>query len=218
MAHVDPETLESLNALLQDVRASVEVEVALSNGATERAERETLVSLGIEEVGLCCSLHDYLDAAGVFVTRHVNGIVLTIMSAEQYDERLHEFAMHQTASGQRAAQLGTVAVDPLLLRLLGDIHDAHVRSALWSEYRASQFAGSRSLEFRSTAGAPSTMGESGETPGTGTVASPAPSVADPSGSPVPSTQPYETTEGERNWPNDSYRPPAARDVYPVDDE
>src|SRR5271166_5924871 len=218
MAHVDPETLESLNALLQDVRASVEVEVALSNGATERAERETLVSLGIEEVGLCCSLHDYLDAAGVFVTRHVNGIVLTIMSAEQYDERLHEFAMHQTASGQRAAQLGTVAVDPLLLRLLGDIHDAHVRSALWSEYRASQFAGSRSLEFRGSADVPSSTRESSESPSAGTMAAPAPAEANIPGTPVASSQPYDTAEGERNWPSDSYRSPAARDVSPDDDE
>ncbi|MGO8946935.1 MAG: hypothetical protein ACLQUY_04580 [Ktedonobacterales bacterium] len=209
MAHADPETLETLNALLQDVRASVEVEVALSNGATERAERETLVSMGIEEVGLCCSLRDYLAEAGAFVTRHVNGIVLTIISTEHYDDRLREFALHQMDSGQRAHQLSAMAGSPELMQLLADIHDAHVRSALWSEHRATQFASSRTLEFRSGAEAHSSAGEGGESA----------AVDDPSGATtIPSTKPYTGGEDTGNWSGDSYRSPAARENYPMDEE
>jgi hypothetical protein len=218
MAHVDAETLEALNALLQDARASVEVEVALSNGATERAEREMLVSIGIEEVGLCCMLHEYLDASGAFVTRHVNGIVLTIINTEQYDERLRAFALHQMDSGQRARDLRSTSDDPALGQLLDEVYDAHLRSALWSERRASQFASSRSLEFQTSSERHAGLREADEPPATSTGGSRQPTSSSlPSASP-PGEEAHDPLEDEGDWSEDSYRPKAAHESHPTDDE
>ena len=206
MAEVDPETLEALNALLQDERASVEVEVALSNGATELAEREAIVAMGIEEVGFCCSLHDYLAASGAFVTRHVNGIVLTIISTEHYDERLHAFATHQRVSGERALQIGAIVEDDELRQLLARIHQAHEQSALWSESRAVQFASSHLLVFRTTG--PGSGAEAQEIGGEGEAAQP-PARDDRNG---------DLSEDGAGWSGNSHPSPAARETYPPDDE
>jgi hypothetical protein len=203
MAHVDAETLEALNALLQDARASVEVEVALSNGATERAEREMLVSIGIEEVGLCCLLHEYLDASEAFVTRHVNGIVLTIINTEQYDERLHAFALHQMDSGQRARDLRSTMDDPALGRLLDEVYDAHLRSALWSERRASQFASSRSLEFQTSAERHPDPREADESPGTSAGGSRQPTSSSLPSTPELSKEAHDPLKSEGGWSEDS---------------
>jgi hypothetical protein len=218
MAHVDVETLEALNALLQDARASVEVEVALSNGATERAEREMLVSIGIEEVGLCCLLHEYLDASGAFVTRHVNGIVLTIINTEQYDERLHAFALHQMDSGQRAHDLRGATDDPALGQLLDEVHDAHQRSALWSERRAGQFASSRSLEFQTGAEKQASPRDAEESPVTSTGGSSQPTSSSLPPTPSQSKEAHDSREGEGDWSEDSNRPSATHETYPIDDE
>ena len=206
MAEVDPQTLEALNALLQDARASVEVEVALSNGATELAEREAIVTMGVEEVGFCCSLHEYLAASGAFVTRHVNGIVLTIISTERYDERLHAFATHQRVSGERALQLGAVADDYELRQLLTHIHQAHERSALWSENRAAQFASSHLLFFRASGAGSGT--EAQEIRGEDEAALP----------PARDERYRELAEDEAGWSSNSYPSPAARETYPPDEE
>jgi hypothetical protein len=217
MEQMDPETLETLNALLQDERASVEVEVALSNGATERAEREAIVAMGVEEVGFCCSLHEFLDASGAFVTRHVNGIVLTIISTEHYDERLRAFAAHQKESGERAHHLYAVVGEVELRQVLTDIYEAHGRSALWSENRADQFAQSHLLVFRAggeahdgesvTLLAPDDLGRSETAAG----AAPETGAASDESS-------YEPVQDEANWPDDSYPSPAARRKYPADEE
>jgi hypothetical protein len=206
MAEVDPQTLEALNALLQDARASVEVEVALSNGATELAERDAIVTMGVEEVGFCCSLHEYLDASGTFVTRHVNGIVLTIISTEHYDERLHAFATHQRVSGERAHELDAVVEDYELRQLLARIHEAHEQSALWSANRAAQFASSHLLDFRTSG--PGSGAEAREVGGEGEAAQP----------PVRDERYGELAEDEVGWSGNSSSPPAARESYPPDDE
>jgi hypothetical protein len=210
MAEVDPQTLEALNALLQDERASVEVEVALSNGATERVEREAIVAMGIEEVGFCCSLHEYLAASGAFVTRHVNGIVLTIISTEHYDERLHAFATHQKASGERALQLGAVVGDHELRQLLAQIHQAHEQSALWNENRAAEFASSHLLEFRVSGVGSGSSAEARETRREG--------EAEATEPPLGGERYGELAEDAAGWSGDSYRPPTARETYPPDDE
>jgi hypothetical protein len=206
MAEVDPQTLEALNALLQDERASVEVEVALSNGATELAEREAIVTMGIEEVGFCCSLHEYLAASGAFVTRHVNGIVLTIISTEHYDERLHAFATHQRASGERALQLGAVVEDYELRQLLARIHEVHGQSALWSDNRAAQFASSQLLVFRAAGSASATEAQEigGET--------------EAAGPPARDDRYGEPAGHESDWPGSSYPSVTDRETYPPDDE
>src|SRR5579883_1713004 len=243
MAQIDPETLEALNALLQDERASVEVEVALSNGATERAEREMLTTIGGEEVALCCALREQLAATGAPVTRHVNGVVLTIISTERYDERLHAFAQHQLASGERSLQLSTLVSDYELRQLLEDIHDAHIRSSLWSEHRANQFASSRMAEFRTNSQPlgvgsfyggtatpsfppPSYSGDSGERPATGSADGSGLDGSNEPPDPYDSYNPYNPyTSPERDRPsreqnrsNDSYRSLATHETYPPDEE
>src|SRR5579871_1231558 len=53
-SHMDtPDSPESdaLNALLEDERASVEIEVALFRSATDLSERDTFASMGAQEVG-----------------------------------------------------------------------------------------------------------------------------------------------------------------------
>jgi hypothetical protein len=218
MAHVEAETLEALNALLQDARASVEVEVALSNGATERAEREMLVSIGIEEVGLCCLLHEYLDASGALVTRHVNGIVLTIINTEQYDERLRAFALHQMDSGQRAHDLRGATDDPALGQLLDELYDAHLQSALWSERRASQFASSRSLEFQTSAEKHAGPRDAEEAPVTPTGGSRESTTSSLPSAPAQGKEAQDSLEGEEDWSEDSYRPSVTHETHPIDDE
>jgi len=218
MEQMDPETLEALNSLLQDERASVEVEVALSNGATERAERETIVAMGVEEVGFCCSLHEFLDASGAFVTRHVNGVVLTIISTEHYDERLRAFAAHQKESGERAHQLHAIVDEVELRQLLTDIYDAHVRSALWSENRADQFARSHLLVFRAEGEAhdaeSAALLASDDLAGSDTVGASSP----PETGAAPDESPYESVQDEADWPDDSYPSRPTRRKHPADEE
>ncbi len=55
MGTLNSETVDALNMLLEDVRASVEIEVALSNGATEFLEREALTVMGVEDTLIACS-------------------------------------------------------------------------------------------------------------------------------------------------------------------
>jgi hypothetical protein len=176
------------------------------------------VSIGIEEVGLCCLLHEYLDASGAFVTRHVNGIVLTIINTEQYDERLRAFALHQMDSGQRARDLRSTTDDPALGQLLGEVYDAHLQSALWSERRASQFASSRGLEFQTGAERHLGPSEADASPATSTGGS-----RQPTSSAVPSTselskEAHDPLEDEGDWSEDSYRPKGAHESYPTEDE
>jgi hypothetical protein len=158
-------------------------------------------------------LHEYLEASGAFVTRHVNGIVLTIINTEQYDERLRAFALHQMDSGTRARDLGSATDDPALGQLLGDMYDAHVRSAVWSEQRASQFASSRSLEFQTSA-------ERHSGPHEADASLPASSGGprDPISTSPPSSEADDHSEDGGTWSEDSHRPPAARENYPIDDE
>jgi hypothetical protein len=160
--------------------------------------------MGVEEVGFCCSLHEYIAASGAFVTRHVNGIVLTIISTEHYDERLHAFATHQRVSGERALQLGGVVEDDELRQLLAHIHEAHEQSALWSENRAAQIASSHLLEFRGSGSSP----EANEIRDEGETTQEA-SDGKRSG---------ELAEDESRWSGDSYPSPAGRETYSPDDE
>src|SRR6476469_2066375 len=62
MGTLNPETVDALNMLLEDVRASVEIEVALSNGATEYLEREALTVMGVEDTLIAVLLRDWLES------------------------------------------------------------------------------------------------------------------------------------------------------------
>jgi hypothetical protein len=61
MGTLNSETVDALNMLLEDVRASVEIEVALSNGATEFLEREALTVMGVEDTLIAFLLRDWLE-------------------------------------------------------------------------------------------------------------------------------------------------------------
>lgn len=149
MGTLNPETVDALNMLLEDVRASVEIEVALSNGATEYLEREALSQMGVEDTLIAFLLHDWLDALDLSVTRRINGIVLQALDLTRYDDRLQLFVHHQLASCDQARQLledGEVNGDgQAILRALAD---AHTRHAAWCEQRAREFAETRLLDFR----------------------------------------------------------------------
>lgn len=149
MATLDPETVDALNMLLEDVRASVEIEVALSNGATEYLEREALSAMGVEDTLFAFELRDWLDSQNLPVTRRINGIVLQALDLTRYDDRLSLFQHHQLASRDQAEQLleeGDLNSDGQ--EILRAIVDAHARHATWSEERAHEFAETRQLDFR----------------------------------------------------------------------
>ncbi len=152
MGTLNPETVDALNMLLEDVRASVEIEVALSNGATEYLEREALSQMGVEDTLIAFLLRDWLDTLNLPVTRRINGIVLQALDLTRYDDRLQLFIHHQLASCEQARQLledgevdGMEGDGQAILRALAD---AHTRHAAWCEQRAREFAETRLLDFR----------------------------------------------------------------------
>jgi hypothetical protein len=153
MATLDAATVDALNALLEDVRASVMIELALTNGATELRERDTLAAMGSEEVLTCCALRERLALANAPVTWRISGIAFHILGTERYDERLRAFARHQAAICERAEALLATVSDRETHRALQDLYDSHVRSARWAEQRANEFAATRLLDFTIPAGA-----------------------------------------------------------------
>jgi hypothetical protein len=152
MGTLNPEIVDALNMLLEDVRASVEIEVALSNGATEFLEREALSQMGVEDTLIAFLLRDWLDALNLPVTRRINGIVLQALDLTRYDDRLQLFVHHQLASCEHAIHLledGEVnGVDGDGQAILRALADAHTRHAAWCEQRAQEFAETRLLDFR----------------------------------------------------------------------
>jgi hypothetical protein len=148
METMDTQTLEGFNALLEDERASVEVEVALLNGATELTEREVLASMGTQEVGFCVGLHERLEGLGAQVTGRISGVVFRILDVERYDDRLTLFADHQMQVAERVPGLLPTVRDDELRAVLRDLEDAHLRAAAWCRRRAAEFAATRLLVFR----------------------------------------------------------------------
>ena len=153
MADLDASTVEALNALLEDERASVEMEIAFANGTTELNEREAFVTMGSAEVGACCALRDILASQRVDVSRRINGIVLRVLSIDRYDDRLRAFAEHQLGVCESIEPLlDATTHDTEAHRLLEDIYESHARYGQWCERRAEEFANSRLLDFRSGRG------------------------------------------------------------------
>jgi hypothetical protein len=152
MGTLNPEIVDALNMLLEDVRASVEIEVALSNGATEYLEREALSQMGVEDTLIAFLLRDWLEALNLPVTRRINGIVLQALDLTRYDDRLQLFVHHQIASRDQAIRLledGALdGVDGDGQAILRGLADAHTRHAAWCEQRAREFAETRLLDFR----------------------------------------------------------------------
>lgn len=148
MANLDASTAEALNMLLEDERASVELEIAFANGATELAEREAYTAMGSLEVALCCALRDLLTTAGADVSLRINGIVLHIFSIDTYDDRLRAFAEHQLRVCETAERLMSGALGDRIRAPLEEICQAHRNDAGWCERRADIFAQSRLLDFR----------------------------------------------------------------------
>lgn len=148
MTDLDMSTIEALNALLEDERASVEMEIAFANGATERNEREAFVAMGSEEVGACCTLRELLAAQDAEVSRRINGIVLRVLAVDRYDDRLRAFAEHQLGVCESIQQLLDATRNNETRRLLEDIYQLHARFGHWCERRAEEFANSRLLDFR----------------------------------------------------------------------
>ena len=64
-ADYEAELVDALNLLIEDERASVEMEVALASGATEYAERETLARMGADDIHSCETLRAEMERAGL---------------------------------------------------------------------------------------------------------------------------------------------------------
>lgn len=148
MAILDASIAQALNALLEDERASVELEIAFANGATEPNERESFVAMGGADIELCCALRDAIVASGAESTDRINGVVLRILSLDAYDERLRAFAVHLRRTRDAVERLLDEPLDSRLRSSLEEQCLAQLRNAEWSERRADAFARSRLLDFR----------------------------------------------------------------------
>jgi hypothetical protein len=146
-AEFELELVEALNMLLEDERASVEMEVALASGATEYGEREALAAMGTQDIRFCEQLREEMERAGLVVTQQINGVVFQVIGAERYDDRLRAFAHHQRVVAERARELQESNLEGALRDALEGISLAHDRDTQWSEQRANEFAATRSLEF-----------------------------------------------------------------------
>lgn len=146
-AEYEPELVDALNLLIEDERASVEMEVALTSGATEYAEREALARMGIDDIGACERLRAEMESAGLPVTPQINGVVFEVLGAERYDDRLRSFAHHQRIVADRAGELLQSNLDGELRDALVAIMASHQRHIEWANHRAGEFAATRLLEF-----------------------------------------------------------------------
>lgn len=146
-ADYEPELVDALNLLIEDERASVEMEVALASGATEYAERETLARMGAEDIHSCETLRAEMESAGLPVTPQINGVVFEVLGAERYDDRLRAFAHHQRIVADRASDLLESNLEGVLRAALVDIVDNHQRHIEWANRRVDEFAATRLMEF-----------------------------------------------------------------------
>jgi hypothetical protein len=146
-AEFEQELVEALNMLLEDERASVEMEVALASGATEYGEREALAAMGVEDIHFCEQLRIEMEQAGLAVTPQINGVVFQVIGAERYDDRLRAFAHHQRVVAEHARELQESNLEGALRDALEGITVTHDRHTQWTEQRASAFAATRTLEF-----------------------------------------------------------------------
>jgi hypothetical protein len=146
-ADYEPELVDALNLLIEDERASVEMEVALASGATEYAERETLARMGAEDIHSCETLRAEMEGAGLPVTPQINGVVFEVLGAERYDDRLRAFAHHQRIVADRASDLLESNLEGELRAALVDIVDTHQHHIEWADRRADEFAATRLMEF-----------------------------------------------------------------------
>ena len=146
-AEFEYELIEALNMLLEDERASVEMEVALAAGATEYGEREALAAMGAEDIHFCEQLRVEMEQAGLPVTPQINGVVFQVIGADRYDDRLRAFAHHQRVVAEHARELQESNLEGVLRDSLEGISLSHDRHAEWTERRAVQFAATRTMEF-----------------------------------------------------------------------
>jgi hypothetical protein len=147
MPTLDDALIEKLNALLEDARASVEMEVAFALGATEYREREALRLMGHEDITTCIKLHEWLSQAEAPVSRRINGVVLHVLNLDRYDDRLRAFAHHQLDTAEHAGALLERVSDIGLRDPLEGLRESQARHAAWCERRAGEFAASRNIEF-----------------------------------------------------------------------
>lgn len=160
-AEFELELVEALNMLLEDERASVEMEVALASGATEYSEREALGAMGAQDIRFCEQLREEMERAGLAVTPQINGIVFSVIGAERYDDRLRAFAHHQRAVAERARELQESNLEGAFREAFEGISASHDHDVQWSEQRASEFAATRLLEFGPTRGVAAPEGAPG---------------------------------------------------------
>lgn len=173
IAEFEPELVDALNMLIEDERASVEMEVALTSGATEYAERDALSHMGMDDIRSCETLRAEMEDAGLLVSPQINGVVFEVLGAERYDDRLRSFAHHQRIVAERAEDLLESNLDGVLRDTLASIVANHARHIEWATQRADDFAATRLLEFAPRASGLVSAEPANSTPGMRTGAQPA---------------------------------------------
>jgi hypothetical protein len=141
---MDRSTVDALNALLEDERASVEAIVKLVSMVTDALERQALTAMGGQAVQACGDLHQRLEQLGLPVGARISPAVDRVLAHERLDDRLSAFSLLQQQLADRTeAILASQDMDPDTASLLAAIRAVQLAHAVWSSRRAEEFAASR---------------------------------------------------------------------------
>jgi hypothetical protein len=139
-------TVDALNALLEDERASVEAIVKLVSMATDGLERQALTAMGGQAIQACSSLHERLEQLGAPVSGRVSAAVDRVLAHERLDDRLRAFSQFQEHLADRVETLLLVGVDPETATQLASLRAVQLAHAAWAARRADEFAVSRQID------------------------------------------------------------------------
>ena len=139
-------TIDALNALLEDERASVEAIVKLVSMATDGLERQALTAMGGQAIQACSDLHERLEQLGAPVSGRVSAAVDRLLAHERLDDRLRAFSQLQEQLADQVEALLLAGVDPETATLLASLRAVQLAHAAWAARRADEFAASRQID------------------------------------------------------------------------
>ena len=142
---MDPQTIDALNGLLENERASVDALVGLVSMATDSIERQALMVMGGQAAQTCHDLHERLEQSGAIVERRIGGGASHILGQDRFDDRLRAFGRHQQALADRIEALVATDLDTDTLALLASLRSMHLAHTVWSLQRAEEFTASREM-------------------------------------------------------------------------
>jgi hypothetical protein len=143
---MDWTTVDALNTLLEEERASVEILVKLVSMATDGLERQALTAMGGQAVQACGDLRAHLEHLGAPISGRVSAAVDRVLGHERLDDRLRAFGQLQEQLAARIEALLLADVDPETTTLLASLRAVHLAHAAWATRRAEEFAASRQID------------------------------------------------------------------------